>query len=234
MGYATMSDGELLAAYYAGDDAAFDELHRRYYQRLVAFFRCLLLVEDADDLAAETFLRTARTKAPREGRFDPSKCSFKTWLYSIARNRARDHWRRQQREIRVAEGAEEGSEQSNATVEQVPSADPTPEELLAARTFSEPVHGCLAGLSLLHREVLLLADVEDFELSEIASMLGIPYGTAGSRLHNARQCMRTCLGCKGYRFVLRGSKLSRGTLIVMTFQDPDELLIYAGEAQQGA
>ena len=133
-----------------------------------------VLLEDADALAEETFLRVARTKAKGEGRFDPSECSFKTWLYRIARNRAIDHWRRQQRDIRVAEGAGEGEEQGQSPVEQVPSADPTPEELLVAQTFSEPVHACLAGRTLLPREVLLLTDVEGFGLSEIAVMLEVP------------------------------------------------------------
>jgi len=232
MDYATMSDEKLMAAYYGCDDNAFAELQRRYYQRFVAFFRHLLLLEDPDDLAEELFLRVARTKT-KGGRFDPSKGPFKPWLYKIAWHVAIDHVRKQQREVQIAQGAGEGEEQSPSIVEQVPSADPTPEELLVAQTFSEPVHACLAGLALIHREVLLLVDVEGFELPEIATMLEIPYGTAGRRLHDARGRMRTCLACKGYRFVPRGSMLPQGALIVLIFQDPDELLIYVGETQQG-
>jgi RNA polymerase sigma-70 factor (ECF subfamily) len=229
MDYVTMSDEKLMAVYYACDDNAFDELQRRYYQRLVAHFRRLLLLEDADDLAEEVFLRVARTKT-KWSRFDPSKGSFETWLYTIARHVAIDHLRKQQREVQIAQGA--GEEQSQSPIEQVPSAAPTPEELLVAQTFSEPVHACLAGLALLHREVLLLADLEDFNLAEIVAILEIPYGTAGRRLHDARERMRICLAGKGYRFVPRGSMLPQGALIVLIF--PDELLVYIDETQEGA
>jgi RNA polymerase sigma-70 factor (ECF subfamily) len=224
--YKTMSDEALMAAYYACDDAALEELHRRYYLRLVAYLSRFVSPEDAEDLAEETFYRVARTKATGKSKFDPSKARFTTWLYNIANNLLKDYRRRQRGEVEVE--AEEVEEKEPA-IEQIPSEAPKPEELQEAQEFSDPVHECLAELSDAHREVLLL-DIQGFELPEIAETLGIPYGTAGSRLSIARSRMRACLERKGYQFIPRGSELPPGTRIVMRFQD--ELLVYVGGASQ--
>jgi hypothetical protein len=75
----------------------------------------------------------------------------------------------------------------------------------------------------MHRQVLVL-HLEEYDLAEIAARLGIPYHTAGTRLHNTRKKLQACLESKGYRFVPRDQELPPGAEVVMVFTD--ELLIY--------
>ncbi len=222
------SDEDLIEAYYAGNGEAFGKLYERYYCELFMYFNKFVPQEEAEDLAEETFFQVVRTEVTGMGRFDRSRGCFKPWLYSIAHNMLcnmlKNHLRRQQHEVRFEEieTIEEG-EGEESVVEQFPAEEPSPEELLEAQELSEPVKECLNELPPELREVLILAYIEGLELREIAEMLGITYGTAGRRLHQARQQMRRCLEGKGYCFIPRGIELPPGAQIVMTFRD--ELLI---------
>ncbi|WP_255580557.1 RNA polymerase sigma factor [Diaphorobacter sp. MNS-0] len=70
--------------------------------------------------------------------------------------------------------------------EQVPAATPTPEAALQARQRIEALEGALQRLSVEHREILLLRDIEDMAYEDIAEVLGISLGTVKSRIARAR------------------------------------------------
>ena len=80
-----------------------------------------------------------------------------------------------------------------ATAEELLS-DETPESALLARARVEEVEAALAGLPASFRMIVLLADVEDLTLREIASELGCPIGTVASRLARGRELLRRRLG----------------------------------------
>jgi RNA polymerase sigma-70 factor (ECF subfamily) len=213
------ADEDLIDRYYGCDEAAFTELTAHYRQRLVVFFRRAVSAEDAEDLAQETLLCVARTKQTGKGRYDYTrKTRFETWLFSIAVNRLRTFWRNQRRRRKTVGLEVEAAEQAVA-------GDPAPCEWQGDQEdFSEAVRACLEALTPRLCESILL-DIRGFDLTEVAdTILGIPYGTAGSRLHNARQQMTTCLLGKGYRLIPRTSPVPEGARILLVF--PDELLIY--------
>jgi RNA polymerase sigma-70 factor (ECF subfamily) len=175
---------------------------------------------DAEDIVEEAFLRVVNTKAREKNRFDPcinpSASAFKTWLYAIALN-LRGNWRRKmnRREIQSLDEPTSEDEGASMLIELQADATPTGAELLAARELSEPVYACLQALAPLHREILALADMEDFDLADAARLLDIPYATAGTRLFNARRKMRECLAAKGYRMIAHGESFTTGARIIL-------------------
>ncbi|HET9160216.1 MAG TPA: sigma-70 family RNA polymerase sigma factor, partial [Caulobacteraceae bacterium] len=90
----TAEDADLLRAHQAGDLHAFARLYDRY-DRPCFRFVCRLLgaaqTQAAEDLHQETWIAVSRNAAS----FDPAKASFAAWLYTIARHKTFDHFRRQ-------------------------------------------------------------------------------------------------------------------------------------------
>jgi RNA polymerase sigma-70 factor (ECF subfamily) len=91
------SDEALVADARQGDRDALVTLYRRYSGEIYGYlFHQLGDVSDAEDVTSETFLRFVRALDTFRG-----QSSFRTWLYSIARNQLRDHWRRNGRRPRT-------------------------------------------------------------------------------------------------------------------------------------
>jgi RNA polymerase sigma factor (sigma-70 family) len=90
----TWSDDELVARFRRGDDAPFDEIHRRYRSQLVVFARRMLrgTGHDAEDIVQDAFIR-----AYRGLRVTDRAMALRPWLYMIVRNRALDELRSPQR-----------------------------------------------------------------------------------------------------------------------------------------
>jgi RNA polymerase sigma factor (sigma-70 family) len=86
----TVSDDDLVARFRSGDDAPFDEIHRRYRAQLTAFARRLLSAtgHDADDVVQDAFIRAYRGLRVTDG-----PMALRPWLYMIVRNRALDQLR---------------------------------------------------------------------------------------------------------------------------------------------
>lgn len=157
-----------------GEVAAFSELVARYQERIYRFLlRLTRSQEDARELAQETFL-SAYQALPR---WRP-EARLSTWLFRIARNQALDRLRRTQRVEFVA--LDEG------LADHIPADTPTPEAALQARQRIAALEGALARLSVEHREILLLRDIEDLSYEDIAEVLGIGLGTVKSRIARAR------------------------------------------------
>ncbi len=140
----------------------------------------------ADDLAAEVFATAYRRRAA----YQPERGSLRSWLYGIAANVLRGHWRDEQQllelDARVAH-------ESRGTLTVAQFADAADERVIAA-TLAPRIAGALAALNRAQREVLLLHAWADLSHEEIAAALGIAQGTARSRLSRARAALRAQLG----------------------------------------
>ena len=90
----TLADPDLVARFRAGDDDAFEEIHRRYRRPLLAFARRMLngAGHDADDVVQDAFVRAFRGL-----RVAGRPMALRPWLYAIVRNRALDELRAPQR-----------------------------------------------------------------------------------------------------------------------------------------
>ncbi len=136
---------------------------------------------DASDLTQEAFIRVFRAWRS----FKPGT-SFLSWIYRIVTNLHRDELRRRKGryhdEIPQADEHQQFGGSRPLTVQ--------PIEEYVDGYLSEPVSKALGQLSAVQREIVLLADVEEFSYQEIGEIVGCSVGTVRSRLHRARQQLR--------------------------------------------
>lgn len=131
----------------------------------------------AEDVAQDTFLQALR----RIGTLKQAT-SVRSWLFSIAVNRARDELRRRARWMPADFGPD---------AEQGPVAtDASGEDLVLQRQQRGHLQKVIAELPDRYRVPLLLKEVEGMTYQEIGRQLGIPMGTAQIRIHRARLRLR--------------------------------------------
>jgi RNA polymerase sigma factor (sigma-70 family) len=159
-----------------GESRAFEELIREWEERLFYYIRRLVAnEEDAWDVLQQTWMRAFKGIKTLN---TPERLPI--WLYQIARCAALGHWRGHYREqARMAE---------NCDLTELAALDETDRF-----DDSEQVHLGLSCISLAHREVLTLHFLEDFSLDQMAEILGIPTGTAKSRIFYAKRALRAVL-----------------------------------------
>lgn len=158
----------------AGDEAAFEDLVERYGARLSYFLRKLLGRTDAgEDLAQDVWFDVWRG-LPRLRDAD----AFVAWLYRIARNHV---FRQLRHPVRPA-----GPLDETIAAEEV-------DERLNPQDMAR-VQEAMEHLSPEHREVLILAFMEEMSCEQIAGIISCPAGTVRSRLHYAKQAMRQRIG----------------------------------------
>lgn len=185
-------DPELVAAARNGDQAAFTELVKRYQRRVFSVALGVLHnPEDAMDIAQETFLKVHRKLGTFEG-----ESAFYTWVYRIAMNLSIDHLRR--RKKRAEEDIDNVMHKVDVVGEDalplsgtITDADPT--RVMADRELERKLHQALEQLPEIHRQVILLRELENLSYSDIASVLEISKGTVMSRLHHARRKLKELL-----------------------------------------
>ncbi len=173
------SDEELMSEVARGDEAALAMLVARHASRVHAFlFRYSGSRDDADDLLQDTWVRVARSAR----RFDPAR-SFRSWLYGIAANGARDLFRRRttrQRALREIE----------IRPDTAPEVDPSEVDPIDRGVLRERI----SRLPERMREVMILRFFEGMNEAEMAEVLKIPRGTVKSRLHAALRELRAEYG----------------------------------------
>jgi RNA polymerase sigma-70 factor, ECF subfamily len=166
----------------------FDAIVRRHQRRVHRFLLMLLRdPEEADNLTQECFLRAYQNLSSFRG-----DSSLETWLLRIAANLARDHARNRKasfwkRLLGLGDGNEDGA------AEHMPSAEASPEQILLAREDVRAVWDVANQLSQQQRAVFLLRFVEEMELAEIASALGLQVGSVKTHLFRAVQTVRSKL-----------------------------------------
>lgn len=154
----------------------FEQLYAEHAEGLLGFLayrtgdRAL-----AEDLLADTF---ERVLTARRG-FDRRRGSRKTWVYSIALNRLRDHIRRQDAERRAVERS------SPVTV---------PDDALEVIGLRGDVMAALARLSDDEREAVALRYGADLTVPEVARLVGEPLTTIEGRVYRALRKLRDLLG----------------------------------------
>ena len=169
-----MSEVELMHRVAAGDSGSLDELFSTHFDAVFRLLRQLSgNTEDAEDLTQEVFLN-----ARASGRSFRGDSSLRTWLTRIALNRYKRHTRREILHRLLRQGMPHEERPSGISLDG--------EWLLSG----------LRQLSEAHRTALLLGDVHEFSIKEIAAITGCPEGTVKARLHYARKQLREILVCR--------------------------------------
>jgi RNA polymerase sigma factor (sigma-70 family) len=177
---AVVADATLIERSWREPDR-FTEVFDRYYAEIHGYVARRLGASRAEDVASETFL----VAFDRRRRYDLAYPSARPWLYGIASNLVARHRRAEVRRYRALSRAD--------VTHAVDSDAERVARRLDARALRGRLGAALAEVAARDREVLLLVAWAQLSLEETARALGIPAGTARSRLHRARQRMRTAL-----------------------------------------
>ncbi len=146
----------------------FAAIFDRHFDAVHGYARRRLGRSLAEEIASETFIRAFDRRAS----FDASRVDARPWLFGIAANLMRRHWRTERRRLNALGRLETSS-----------SAEPAAEERADLVT-------ALNSLPAREREALLLYALADLSYDEIAEALDLPIGTVRSRLSRARERIR--------------------------------------------
>jgi len=169
-----------------GDVAAFDILTVKYRNRIYGVvYNLTSNREDAADLTQDAFIKAFQSIQRFRG-----QSSFFTWLYRIAINSTLSHLRKN----RV---------RSFFSLERVNTDEPVSRELIAAltdktgadratyvRELQEKLNEAMQQLSIKHRTVITLFEIDGLSHQEIAEVMNCSVGTVRSRLHYAKQLLQ--------------------------------------------
>lgn len=166
-----MDDGELLRELQTGSRSAFEAMVYRYHGPLYAYlYRMLDRKPLAEDLVQECFLRAM--EAFRKGHLPDS---LRPWLYRIASNLCKDHWRK----------ASYRSECLQDQPEMEYPAEETVASIFERQQERERVVEAVHRLSPEKRNLIVLRFYQELKLEEIARILELPLSTVKSRLYQS-------------------------------------------------
>lgn len=173
----------------AGDVAAFDQLIVKYRERVFSVvYNLTANREDASDLTQDAFIKAFQSI----NRFQGS-CSFFTWLYRIAVNTTLSHLRKNR--LRSFFSLERLQEENVNTqvLEQLTDKKGADRDTYL-QELKEKLNEALQKLSIPHRTVITLFEIDGLSHAEIAEIMGCSEGTVRSRLHYAKQFLQGELG----------------------------------------
>ena len=183
-------DRALVFRFKNGDQAAFEEMVSRYWDRIYAMVHQLLRnQQDAEEVTQDAFIRAHRGLVNFRG-----DSAFSTWLYQIATNLARNrywYWWRRKRDKTISFDQPVGADNSTPLSEIFVTKSETPEDAAITQELVDNIAEGMEKLSPKHREILILRNVKNLTYEEIADILTISIGTVKSRIARARESLRS-------------------------------------------
>ncbi len=184
----TVPDGTLVEQAQRGDRAALCELINRYERKAYNLaFRLTGNHADASDAAQEALVRVYTRIQNFRG-----DSAFSTWLFRVVTNTCLDELRRRGR-LRCSSLDDPMPAEEGAVPRQTIDDGDSPTDVAERREVQAVVQGAIKKLPEDYQVVIVLRDLQDHSYHEIADMLGTSVGTVKSRLHRARQALRTIL-----------------------------------------
>jgi RNA polymerase sigma-70 factor, ECF subfamily len=159
-----------------GDELAWEALVRRFQGRVYAL-SCSYVPDrdEARDLAQEVFVRLYEQRAKW-----PGADGFVAWLCQVARHRAIDYLRRRRVRQPLSVRPDEDAPR------EAPDPAPGPAADVERGDERRLLQRALSRLSAISREIVMLRDVQELSVREVAALLGVPVGTVKSRASRAR------------------------------------------------
>ena len=179
---ARVLEGDLVRRARHGDLRAYDELVKRYQERIYAtIYHMTSNHEDANDLAQESFIKAYSALKSFKG-----GSSFYTWLYRIAVNKTINFLKQRKNKYHLSlDDLDFNAEHDPDLVALV--SHKTPQRDAGLSELQKKLNEALLKLSEPHRMVVVLHDVQGVSHEEIAEIVGCNIGTVRSRLFYARQ-----------------------------------------------
>jgi RNA polymerase sigma factor (sigma-70 family) len=188
---ATMSDadvpaevleGDLVQRARNGDLSAYDELVKRYQERIYAtIYHMTSNHEDANDLAQDAFIKAFSALKSFKG-----GSTFYTWLYRIAVNKTINFLKQRKNKYHLSLNDLDFNAENDPDLVALISHK-TPQRDAGLSELQKKLNEALLKLSEPHRMVVVLHDVQGQSHDEIAEIMGCNIGTVRSRLFYARQ-----------------------------------------------
>jgi RNA polymerase sigma-70 factor (ECF subfamily) len=173
---------------HAGQLDAYDDLVRRYQERIYAtLYHMTANHEDANDLTQEAFIKAFQALASFKG-----DSSFYTWVYRIAVNRTINFLKQRKNRVHMSLNDLDFNAEHDPDLVALVS-DKTPRREAGLAELQEKLNAALLKLSEPHRLVVVLHDVQGVPHEEIAKVMDCNIGTVRSRLFYARQQLQAHL-----------------------------------------
>ena len=181
-----ITDEALMQAFARGNMNAFEQLYDRHETGVWRFvFRSVQNNEVTDDLVQELWFSVTRSAAS----YEPT-AKFKTWLFTMARNRVIDHVRTRKNHASIDAENEEGESMFSDLAAESRLG---PMRQVSSREQAKALLDAIEQLPADQREAFLLQAEGDMSVEEIAATIGVTFETAKSRLRYARNKLKTLL-----------------------------------------
>ena len=179
------SDWVIVQRVQAGDVASFDLLILKYRERVYAMiYNMTSNREDAADLTQDTFIKAFQSINRFQG-----QSSFFTWLYRIAVNSSLTHIRKNR--LRTFFSFDKVHEDAGVTevINRLTDKKDVERDVFV-HELQEKLNEALQKLSIPHRTVVTLFEIDGLSHEEIAEVMNCSVGTVRSRLHYAKQLLQ--------------------------------------------
>ena len=181
-------DSVLVRRAQDGDIGAYDELIRRYQERIYAtVYHMTSNHEDANDLTQETFIKGFQALKSFKG-----DSSFYTWVYRIAVNKTINFLKQRKNRTHLSLNDIDFNAENDPDLVALVS-DRTPRRDVGLAELQQKLNNAMQKLSEPHRLVVTLHDVQGLSHEEIGNIMDCNIGTVRSRLFYARQQLQAHL-----------------------------------------
>jgi RNA polymerase sigma-70 factor (ECF subfamily) len=179
-------DAECIRRVIAGERHLFHDLIRPCERSIYLLLLSLLKNEaEAEDAAQETAIKVYLNLHLFRG-----EAQFRTWVLSIARNEALSRLRKQRIRREESLDAATDDQSGDYTPASLTSWREVPTEALEQKELGTLLRKAIEGLPEIYRNIVLLRDIEEMDIRETATALGISEGAVKVRLHRARAMLQ--------------------------------------------
>ncbi len=185
---APVAEMDLVRRAQGGNLEAYDELIKRYQERIYAtVYHMTSNHEDANDLAQDSFIKAFQALKSFKG-----GSSFYTWLYRIAVNKTINFLKQRKNRVHMSLNDLDFNTENNPDLVALIS-EKTPRREAGLNELQEKLNAAMLRLSEPHRLVVVLHDVQGLSHEEVAKVMECNIGTVRSRLFYARQQLQSLL-----------------------------------------
>ena len=182
-------DTELVALAQKGSTNSFNKLVDKYHSRIYSLtYQMTSNREDAEDLTQEIFIKAFEALPRFKGR-----SSFYTWLYRIGINKTINYRKKRNRNRPLSIDALDQDITHDDIYAELDSKD-SPLRHIGLNELQVKLNEAMQKLSLKHRTVVVMHDIEGIPHDEIAKIVGVSVGTIRSRLFYARRQLQADFG----------------------------------------
>ncbi len=183
-----LQDEKLVKTYILGNDWALQELVEKYTPQIYNYARRFTNQDEAEDLTQDIFIKVWKNLK----KFNKDKSSFKTWLFTIARNTVIDSMRKKKNVLFSSLDKEEVNFEDTIEDETI-----LPDEALQKLQDSKLLNSLLEKLPEQYQTVLALHYQEEMTFNEIAQVLRKPSNTVKSHHNRALTQIKRMIAPKG-------------------------------------